>query len=293
LIKSMTGFGRGVTLTHVGKLEVEVRSLNHRYLEITTRLPHYLQHLEDVLKKCAAEKIQRGKVTLTVTHDEAQTSPAQNIVFHEDAAHFYIRHLQNLRRRHRLNGELNLVDIACLPQVVTIRKAGRASKKLGAAVKKQLERALTQFDQSRGREGRNLLNDLLRRIRTLKSVLRKIDNKVPKIVSTYQKRLQSRIQDLAGDLSLDDDRIQREVAIFAEKSDISEEIVRCRSHLAGFEGTLKKKGSIGRSLDFMTQELFREINTIGSKTPDTGVSHLVIEMKGALEKIKEQVQNVE
>ena len=292
MARSMTGYGRSSSRTHLGKLEVEVKSLNHRYLDVSARLPFHLQEFEEPLRKRVTGQVKRGKVALFIQHDNPPSS--RDLDFNTDIARFYVRSLRRLKRQAGLAGEINLAELAALPHVISVRKGERGSKKSWYELKNLVDRALVKLNQSREREGRALVRDLKARLVLLRRLLRQVEHLAPRIVRSYRDRLRTRVRAISEGLSVDEGRISQEVAFFAEKCDITEEITRSLSHITSFEKVLRHKNAgIGRSLDFMTQELLREVNTIGSKSPDAPTTRRVIDMKGVLGKIREQVQNLE
>ncbi|MBI2871335.1 MAG: YicC family protein [Candidatus Omnitrophica bacterium] len=291
MAKSMTGYGRSSAWTPIGKVEVEVKSLNHRFLEIGLKIPSHLAAFEEQLRRRVGHWVRRGKVTVAVLND----NPAQekDLRFNPQIAEFYIRSLNRLKKRLGVRSEINLVELAQLPQVVTFSQGDRMLRKGWPPILKLVDQAFSKMEGARRREGQALARDLKAHLLNLRGILRDIERRAPQMVEAYQVRLKERVEQLSQGLGIDADRLAREVAIFAERCDISEEIIRSKSHLGAFERTLNGDDGAGRSLDFMTQELLRETNTIGSKSPDAALARRVIDLKGVLEKVREQVQNLE
>jgi len=297
MIRSMTGYGRAEGRHKGTPITVEVRSVNHRHSEVMAKLPRALQAHEDRVRDLVQGQVARGRVDVTVNFS-GERDPGRGIVLDRALARRYHALLKELQRELGLKGSPEAILLASFRDV--IRPAELAAEEPGAvrAVELVLGRALKALDQMRRHEGRTLERDLLARLQEVEGRLRTIRQRLPAIVDERAARLQERVKRLlegagAGRDSVDQSRLAQEVALLADRSDVSEELTRLDSHLNQFRAFLRKTEPVGRSLDFLLQEMNREINTIGSKVGDTVVTQEVVAVKAELEKIREQVQNVE
>jgi len=299
LASSMTGFGRAVFTADGGDFVVEVKTLNHRHLDIKTRLPEALSSLEPEIRGIIKGRISRGSVVVSVQSRGQGAAERLDM----EAARAYLAAARELKRSLGLEGGVDLGLIMRQKGVFTEGASMPDEKGLGAALKKGLDRALDAVVKWRRREGGNLVRDLKKRIREIKAGLRKIEKAVPGVRLAHKKRLASRIGGLSKD-ALKEPAVLIEAAVFAEKTDITEEMVRLKSHIEAFTAYLgggkgrgdrgaAEGGSLGKRLDFLAQEIFRELNTIASKAQDAFIGQTIVSMKCELEKIREQVQNIE
>ncbi|MDR5694964.1 MAG: YicC/YloC family endoribonuclease [Armatimonadota bacterium] len=292
-LRSMTGYGIGEAPIPEGRVVVEIRGVNHRYTDLTVRLPKDLASLEERVRAAVLAKVLRGRVEVVIMKDEASRRP-EAFRADIDLARSYVRALGELARTLGLEGTINLAMVASLPGVIRLEEDRQDAEALWPAISTALEKALGVFVQMREEEGARLARDLLERIWVLEEEAEAIARRAPAVVEEYANRLRRRVSELLGDVSLDEGRLAMEAMLFAERSDISEELVRIRSHLTQFRQTIETAtGAVGRKLDFILQELFREVNTIGAKANDLEISHRVISMKSELESLREQVQNIE
>ncbi|MDR7434960.1 MAG: YicC/YloC family endoribonuclease [Armatimonadota bacterium] len=292
-LRSMTGYGIGEAPIPEGRVVVEIRGVNHRYTDLTVRLPKDLASLEERVRAAVLAKVLRGRVEVVIMKDEASRRP-EAFRADVDLARSYVRALGELARTLGLEGTINLAMVASLPGVIRLEEDRQDAEALWPAISTALEKALGVFVQMREEEGARLMRDLLERIWVLEEEAEAIARRAPAVVEEYANRLRRRVSELLGDVPLDEGRLAMEAMLFAERSDISEELVRIRSHLAQFRQTIETAtGAVGRKLDFILQELFREVNTIGAKANDLEISHRVISMKSELESLREQVQNIE
>ncbi len=293
MIKSMTGYGRAETILGEKKIAVEIKSLNHRYLETSLRLPNALSSLEMELKKKIATKFSRGKVEVVVRMDaSAVADKGAGVDLNLPLLKNYHALLCRMKEELDLPGEVNLAVMSTFRDIFVAREEEYLDAfwpKLEALV----DEAIAMLTAMRAREGETLVRDLQTRLASVEGVLAAVQDRVPQVLKAYQKRLKDRVKELAGDMEIDAGRLMQEVAIMAEKSDITEEIVRFRSHIDQFRGMLASDEAAGRKIDFLIQEMGREINTIGSKSNDAEISLAVIEIKSELARIREQVQNLE
>ena len=292
MVRSMTGFGCGEIETQRGKFVVELKTVNHRYFDITSKLPMRFSALEGKMKEHVRKRIHRGKVSLYVRHEEGQEVCAE-LTIDKRLASSYYKLLGQLKKDLQLAGNIRLEQVASFPNVITYKKEEETLDRLWPSIKRALSQALDGLIRMRELEGKALASDLNRRINTIEKILAKLERRSPVVVNLYRDRLSARVKNLTEGLELDEDRLSREVAFFAERSDISEEITRIRSHLNSFRETLSSGEEAGRALNFIAQEMYREANTISSKSEDYELSSGAIAMKGEVEKIREQVQNIE
>ncbi len=293
MIKSMTGFGRGVAAAPRGKIQIEIRTLNHRFFETSNRLPENLLIFEDKIRAEIAKKIKRGKVNLSMTYEGPRRS-SPNLIIDTKLARKYKDLLLDLKRSLKARDDISLSQIISFPNVITVEDAPKDEARLWPNVKSALDRAIHSLVRMREAEGRDLADDILKRKKTILKDITVIERRSKLTRKEYRARLLGKIKELSsGKINLDKGRIELEVALFAKNSDISEELTRIKAHLGSFEQALKHETEVGRKLDFITQELHREINTVGQKTNNYKISQLAIAIKGEIEKIREQVQNIE
>lgn len=288
----MTGYGRGELKSKFGIFAAELRTLNHKFLEITPKLPNSLVIFDDKVKALVKTKVKRGKIYLNFVHDTAQEIGG-SISIDERLAKSYFKKLKKLRNLLDIKDPIKLADIAAFPGVITYKTVTKSTERLWPYVREAVERALAMLIDDREKEGSFLFKDLTRRIKHIKNTVSLINKNASTNVREYKKRLAQRIKELSGNLPMDKGRLEVEVALFAKNSDITEEITRLNNHIANFIRTIQKKGEVGKKLDFISQELHREINTVGSKSSGFNISKGVIEIKTEIEKIREQLKNIE
>ena len=294
MVRSMTGYGRAEAALDGHKFAVEIKSLNHRFLEVSLRVPAMLSALEMEIKKKVAEPLLRGKIDVTIRRDvQGDAANGQALTLNLALARNYFEVLTQLKQSLNLKDEISLEMIANQKDVFQPVEGPQDMAALWKGLTAVLDEALAGMMEMRRREGEVLSRDLSARLEVMAKRLSDVEAMAPKVVLEYQKRLSERVRELTGGLVVDDSRLSQEVAIFAEKSDITEEIVRLRSHLGQFLEMLDREEAIGRKVDFLIQEMNREVNTIGSKSSDASISIHVIEMKSELAKLREQVQNLE
>ena len=296
--KSMTGYGRAQKLTDGRDILVELRSVNHRYYEFSARLPRTCMYLEEKLKTFLNGKIARGKVEVSVTITRPDGRDAQ-IAVNNSIAEGYVNALRAMNEELGENGRIWLADditlssLLRLPDLFTVTKEQDDEAEVWAGVSAAAAEALESFLQMRQAEGERLAADLSGKLDTLDGMLAQIEALEPGVAENYRNRLLTKLKELLADTNIDEQRILTETAIFAEKTAIDEETVRLHSHIAQFRELLTLGEPIGRKLDFLVQEMNREVNTIGSKAQDLGITRLVVDMKSEIEKIREQIQNIE
>lgn len=290
MARSMTGFGLGQAEIEGAVLRVEMRSVNNRFREIIIKAPRFLMAVEDRIKKLISEEAARGRIEVFVRMEGA--SPWQKLSVNEHLAGEYAAALQRLKDALSLPGEVTLSQVAGLKEIVAMADEPPDAETLWPALEQATAAALKGMTSMRLAEGASLAEDLAGRIDALEKLAAEIGQLAPAAAEEATARIKERVQTLI-EMDLDPQRLAQEAALLADKSDVTEELVRLESHFTQFRKYLARDDSIGRRLDFLVQELNREINTIGSKTSQTRVSELVVEAKAELEKIKEQVQNLE
>ncbi|MCR3956092.1 MAG: YicC family protein [Gudongella sp.] len=293
MVRSMTGYGKGESENQLYKLKIELKSVNHRYLDINVKLPRYLIYLEEGVKKLIKEKINRGKVDVFVNFDFADAASV-DVKVDIPLARSFKQALEELR------GELDIEDSIRLNNILSISDVVRTEKKeldedlVWETIKEATELALATILQMREYEGEQLKADIYTKLDNIEAISTKIEGRAPLVVEEYKGKLNERIQSILDDGTIvDPDRLAMEVAIYADKSSIDEELTRLKSHVLQLKLILSEDGAIGRKLDFLIQEFNREVNTIGSKSSDTEIVKAVVELKSEIEKIREQVQNIE
>ena len=292
MVRSMTGYGRGEAVLHGRSIVVEVRSVNNRYLDCNIKMPRAYIFAEDAMKSRIQSSISRGKVDIFVTMDSTGADAVTVKVNHSVAAG-YVKSLQELKDTYHLWGLPDLSLIAHFSDVLQTEKAPENVEEVAADICSVLDQALTDYAVMREREGERLSADILSRADAIEALITQVEDRSPKTVTEYRARLETKMREVLQNQQLDESRILTEAAIFADKVAVDEETVRLRSHLSQLRTMLKQGGPIGRKLDFLIQEFNREANTIGSKCNDLEISRHVIDIKAEIEKIREQVQNIE
>jgi uncharacterized protein (TIGR00255 family) len=293
VIVSMTGYGRAEISKMGITASVEVRGLNSRYLEVSTRLPRALSHRENDVKELAKGYITRGKVNVSVSLVTA-TNGALPVTINVDAAKAYYKLLDRLRKEVKLKEPVTLSHLLQFSEVLASAEETNVGEREWAVVEEALHRAFKEFNKMRANEGRELAKDLKKRVEWLDATVEKIETLSRERLPVERQRLKERVAQLLEDATVvDQNRLELEIALLADKLDVTEECVRYRSHNKFFLETMRKEESAGRKLNFLVQEMNREANTISSKTNDATIAHLVVQMKEELEKIREQLQNIE
>lgn len=292
MVLSMTGYGRAGALLHGRDIKVELRSVNARFFEYSSRLPRSCAFLEDKLKKLVASKVSRGKVELNLSI-QTVTAADTVVTVNWQLAQGYRAALNAMSERTDLKNDVTAGMLARFPDVLTQTAAPTDEEELWQDVQSVAEQAIEAFVAMRATEGEKLKEDVASRLNTVESLVAQIEQNSAGRVQAYSDKLYARLQELLGDRNIDEARLVTEAAIFADKTAIDEETVRLHSHVAQYREILELNEPIGRKLDFLTQELNRESNTIGSKCQDVAITRLVVELKSEIEKIREQIQNIE
>ena len=290
---SMTGFGRGEYKDDNYQFLVECKTINHKYADINIRLPRKLSFLEDKARILVKDYIKRGRVELYIKLDLLGSEDV-NLKFDEEIATQYVSILKQIKDKFDLVEDISVMNIAKFTDVIKTEEKEDDEDKLWSMLKVALENALLKLKEMRSEEGKKLAEDIQNRCDLLKNYIEDIEKYSYNVVIDYKEKLKNRISDMLEDPSIiDESRLAQEVAIYADKSNITEEIVRFKSHIEQLKNTVVKNESIGRKIDFLIQEMNRETNTIGSKSSDLNITNLVVEIKSELEKIREQIQNIE
>ncbi len=294
MIQSMTGYGRTEAVLNGKRYTVEIKSLNHRYLEISLRLPAVLSTLELEIKKKISGKLSRGRTEVNIRMDSEYGSVSEGrYELNLPLIRNYYELLGQLRGELGLKEEITLNMVAGFRDAFILKEPGLDLSVIWEELEVVLNKAMDALLEMRKKEGEVIYHDLILRIDLIMKSLNSIESRAPQVVLEYRKRLGERVKELTGGIVVDDLRLAQEVAIMAEKSDITEEIVRLKSHIIQFGDLLKGNDAVGRNIDFLIQEMIREINTMGSKSSDAEISKMVIDIKSELARIREQAQNIE
>lgn len=292
MIKSMTGFGRGSTDQEGGRFTVEIKTVNHRYFDLNIKMPKTFIALEDRMRKLIKEKVNRGKIDVFITQNNYEKQGV-NAVLNESLADSYVQCLNKIRERYGIQENITVSLIAKFPEVITVKQEEEDLEILWKSLRTPLEDAVNMLVSMREKEGIKLQQNIFVKSDYIKSLLDKIEKRSPQVVVEYKQKLITRLSELMQDCTIDENRIAMEIALFADKACLDEEIVRLNSHLIQVKDTLNLDEPIGRKLDFIVQEMNREANTIASKSNDLEVTNYVLNIKNEIEKIREQIQNIE
>ncbi|RDY25202.1 YicC family protein [Romboutsia weinsteinii] len=290
---SMTGFGRGEYKDDNYYFLVECKTINHKYCDINVRLPRKISFLEDKVRNLVKDYAKRGRVDLYIKLDLLGSEDV-NLKFDETLADQYVGILKQIKEKFDLVDDISVMNVAKFPDIVKCEEKEEDEDLLWSMLKQAVEAALIKLKEMRSEEGKKLADDVIMRCDLLKNYIIEIEKNSDSVVIDYKEKLNNRISEMLEDPSIvDENRLAQEVAIYADKSSITEEIVRFNSHIDQLKKTVVKNDSIGRKIDFLIQEMNRETNTIGSKSSDLSITNLVVEVKSELEKIREQIQNIE
>ena len=292
MVKSMTGYGRAEETVNGCTITVELRSVNNRYLDCNVRIPRLYLFAEEAIKSRVQSTISRGKVDVFVTLDNAGAEKVQ-VSVNKPVADGYYAALTQLAQEYGLSNDISVSLLSRFPEVLLAEKAEEDVEQMAKDICSVLDKALADFDQMRTREGERLRDDILSRAATIEGKVSLVEERSPQTVSEYRARLEARMNEVLSNTQIDPARILTEAAIFADKVAVDEETVRLRSHIGQLREMLSKGGATGRKLDFLIQEFNREANTIGSKCSDIEIARHVVDVKAEIEKIREQVQNIE
>lgn len=292
MIKSMTGFGRCEVLKDSRKFTVELKSVNHRYLDVNIRMPKKLNFFETSIRTLLKSYADRGKVDIFITYEDLSQSQV-SVKYNAALAAEYLKYLNQMAEEFSLDNDVRVSTLSRYPEVFTMEECSEDEDELWNGLKEALEGAFSQFVEMRTKEGERLKEDILLKLDLLSEQIRFIEERSPQIIAEYRTKLEEKMRELLEDTQIDDNRIAAEVIFFADKICTDEEVVRLKSHIQHMKETLEESNGIGRKLDFIAQEMNREANTILSKANDLDISNRAISLKTEIEKIREQIQNIE
>lgn len=292
IVRSMTGFGRGENEVNGRRYAVEVKTVNHRFLDVNIKMPKVISKFDSSIRTLVKEYLERGKVDIYVTFFDTSFETAC-VHYNKGIAREYMKYLKEMSEDFGLDNDIRISMLARFPEVFTTEEEELDEDVIWGEFEPVLRKALSETRISREREGENLRKDLLNKLEDMKSAVKVIEDRSPEIIENYRSKLMDKVRDMLGDTEIDENRIVTEVTIFADKICVDEEITRLKSHIDSMEADLKKGGGIGRRLDFIAQEMNREANTTLSKANDLLTSDTAIDLKTGIEKIREQIQNIE
>ncbi|RKX18676.1 MAG: YicC family protein [Candidatus Zixiibacteriota bacterium] len=291
-MNSMTGYGKAYYRSKNQTIGVEISSVNNRFFECGIRLPRELGGLEPNVKELIASKIQRRKINVNVVYEDFGSGINQ-LIFNKPLAKEIYTHLVTLKKQHKLSGEIEIGHFLNFPEIFKVQKTNNVEEKIWPLLKKAISQALVELVKMREKEGTNLKKDISDRLKRMLADVKKVEQLSLGTKKQHRDRLLKKLDDLLNKKKIDEVRLEEEIAYIVEKSDITEECVRFRSHIKQFQSSLKQTGSVGKKMNFILQELNRESNTIGSKAANTDIAHITVEMKEEIEKVREQIQNIE
>ena len=292
MIKSMTGFGRCEAVTDECKISVEIKAVNHRYLDLSIKMPKKFNYFEAAMRTLLKDYIQRGKVDVFITYED-YTEDQVSLKYNSTLAAEYMKNFEKMAEQFGLEDDVTVSMLSRCPEVLTMEQVPEDEEHMWAMLQEVLKGAAENFVETRLREGENLKNDLIGKLDHMLSMVDFIEERSPKILEEYRQRLGDKVRELLQNSTIDESRILTEVTVFADKICVDEETVRLRSHIEGMKKELLAGGSVGRKLDFIAQEMNRESNTILSKSNDLEISDQGILLKTEIEKVRAQIQNIE
>ena len=292
MIKSMTGFGRCEVAGNNRRFTVEIKAVNHRYLDVNIKMPKTLNYFESAVRSELKRYISRGKVDVFITYEDLSEHTCK-VRYHKEVAQEYLLYLRQMAEDFGLDNDIRVSSLSKYPEVFTMEETGVDEEELWKELQRAVEGAAKMFVESRVTEGERLKEDLLEKLDGMLELVDFISERSPQLVAEYRRKLEDKVKELLGDNTLDESRLLTAVTIFADKICVDEEIVRLRSHIETTREALREGGSIGRKLDFIAQEMNREANTTLSKSNDLEISNCAIELKTEIEKVREQIQNIE
>lgn len=292
MIRSMTGFGRCELANEQRRITVELKSVNHRYLDVNIKMPKKLNVFENAIRNLLKNYIQRGKVDIFITYEDF-TENRMTLRYNQELASEYVGYVKKISEFFGLENDLTSTKLSRYPEVFAMEEQTLDEQQLWELLSPAVSQACQQFVEARTTEGENLKADLLEKLDEMQGYVEQLKERAPQILEEYREKLKSKVEELLGDTKLDESRLAVEITIFADKICTDEELVRLSSHISGMKEALLAGGSIGRKLDFIAQEMNREANTILSKSNDLTVSGIGIELKTDIEKVREQIQNIE
>ena len=292
MLKSMTGYGRSIVETDTKRVTAEIKAVNHRFFECFVRTSRGYAFLEETVRSRVGERVKRGKAEIYISIENLGDDPVE-VSYNNRYLTGWLSALNEIGKTHKLKNNLKLADIAANREIFSVRKPDEDQEAMTETVLAAVDEATDAFIASREKEGQRLVEDILRRLDVIAEYVEKIDARSPVTVQEYREKLLARIKEALDNISIDENRLLTEAAIYADKVTVAEETTRLRTHIDNFRGLLSGNGPIGKKLDFYMQEMNREINTTGSKCNDVEMAKIVIEVKSELENIREQIQNIE
>ena len=292
MIKSMTGYGSAKGVVDGLEISVELKSVNNRYLDASVRLPRSFLFAEEMIKSRVQSHISRGKVDIFVNVDTSQAGD-MTVKVNEGLLKAYVEAIVHIGEEYGLPQEMTALSVSRFPDVLTVEKKDMDAEAISAGMREIVEQALNDFDAMRLREGEKLRDDVLNRLDAIRTMVGIVEERAPETAAEYRRRLEQKMAEVLGASNIDENRILAEAAIFADHIAVDEETVRLRSHISQLDTMIRGNSPIGRKIDFLMQEFNREINTIGSKCQNSDIARVVVDMKSEIEKIREQIQNIE
>ena len=292
MIKSMTGFGRCEVSEGDRKITVEMKSVNHRYLDVSMKMPKKLNFFDSSIRAILKKYIQRGKVDVYISYEDLSEGNA-SLAYHPGIAAQYVEYFRRMEEQFGLTNDIQVSVLARCPEVLVMEEQQEDEKEIWHLLEQAVHGACEKFVEARVHEGEALKDDLMQKLDEILETVAFVEERFPQILSEYREKLRAKVRELFADAQIDENRLATEVTIFADKICVDEEIVRLRSHVEAVKAALETGGSIGRKLDFIAQEMNREANTTLSKANDLEVSNRAIDLKTAIEKVREQIQNIE
>ncbi|MCI8532861.1 MAG: YicC family protein [Lachnospiraceae bacterium] len=292
MIKSMTGFGRCEVSEGDRKITVEMKSVNHRYLDVSMKMPKKLNFFDSSIRAILKKYIQRGKVDVYISYEDLSEGNA-SLTYHPGIAAQYVEYFRRMEEQFGLTNDIQVSVLARCPEVLVMEEQQEDEKEIWHLLEQAVHGACEKFVEARVHEGEALKDDLMQKLDEILETVAFVEERFPQILSEYREKLRAKVRELFADAQIDENRLATEVTIFADKICVDEEIVRLRSHVEAVKAALETGGSIGRKLDFIAQEMNREANTTLSKANDLEVSNRAIDLKTAIEKVREQIQNIE
>lgn len=292
MIKSMTGFGRCELSNEKRKITVELKSVNHKYLDVNIRMPKKLNFFESAIRTLLKEYMQRGKVDMFISYED-YSEQTLAVKYNATIAKEYLTYLQQMADEFNLENDIRVSSLSRYPEVLTMEEQSANEDELWSDLSQAIREACTQFVATRTTEGEHLKQDLVEKLHHMRDNVDKVEQRAPQIIAEYRSKLMEKVNELLGDTQIDEARLSTEIVLFADKICTDEETVRLKSHITSMLNALERSEGIGRKLDFIAQEMNREANTILSKSNDLETSDIAIELKTEIEKVREQIQNIE
>ncbi len=292
MIKSMTGFGRCEVQRDSRSFTVELKGVNHRYLDVNIRMPKKMYFFETAIRNLLKQYVNRGKIDIFISYEDSSEQQAA-LKYNAALAAEYLKYFKQMSEEFGLENDIRVSTLSKYPEVLTMEEQAEDEEMLWAGLKEALEGAFVQFVENRMAEGRNLKEDILQKLDGMEALVADVEERSPQIITLYREKLEDKVKELLTDTQIEESRIAAEVILFADKICTDEEVVRLKSHISHMRSTLEEKDGIGRKLDFIAQEMNREANTILSKANNLEVSNCAIGLKTEIEKIREQIQNIE